>query len=1056
MNLKELRQNRLEWVEASRNNKGFEDGIKRLLTDDLYPDNAHFIYELLQNAEDARATEVRFILKEDSVEFEHNGDRLFSFADVESITSIGDSTKREDPTNIGKFGIGFKAVFAYTATPEIASGEFHFRIRDLVVPDTDGLAPCSLGEQETRFTLPFDNPQKPPQKARAEIEVNLRQLDESTLLFLSNIQKIEYLLPDETLGFLERKKTDESRIEILVQHPEDSEPDSVFFLQFEKEVSVNDENDKLKPCRIAVAFGLEKTQARNLVSSDGWKIKRLDQGQVCIYFPAEKETSNLRFHLHAPFASRVARDSVRDCPANDELRDHLANLIAESMTTIRDQGLLTVGFLAVLPNARDNLSSFYTPIMKRLIRAFQQKNLTPMKQGGHKAANGTFRGSARLSDLISDNDLATLLGGAYSPPLWISNPPQRNQREDNFLSMLDIKEVTPKMFAQKLSKQFLASQDDEWFIKFYEFLSDQRALWRPADWLYGEPPGVLRDKPILRLQDGRHENPFWYDGSPKAYLAAGTDTETRLPIVKVTLSSHPKAREFLELLGIKEVDRVVEVIEEILPKYTGDSVAVAPEENKRDLMTIERAYQTTSHERQSQLVQQLEETPFILAEYAGTGKTGYRKPEQVYLESDDLRVYFFENDSIIFLSSEYPDDVIPFLKELGVSDKIRIESRSEPGSTKDIDLASSRDYSWNHRRGLGGFDPDIDVDGLENALESPSTKRSEIIWNEIAVNYSHCIKGEILISSRRDFSPDASKYYEKIEVSKFGELLIETAWLPDSNGKMHKPCDLTLDDLPESFDPDERLAEQLDMKKNVVAKLAEEAGISETNLKLARQIEESDTETREKIEVLLQGENNPSQPQKIPFVEALSKTFSAPGKPPSNDGTGDGGSTSNPSHRREKTQEGIASAIESESELGERFTFGLRKKWKGKDDEVRVNFVEWYGGQCQICEKTFIQRNGEPYFEGLYLVSRINAEWIDRVGNVLCLCAEHSARFQFGPKEVDEDIILQVMHLKVEAEGGDGHPAIRMKLCGDPIEIEFAEKHLIDLQEMIKVSQTVE
>ena len=303
MNLRELREKRLRWVKANEEN-GFEDGIKRLLTD-LYPDNAHFIFELLQNAEDAQATEVRFILKEDSVEFEHNGDRLFSLADVDSITSIGVSTKRDNPTDIGKFGIGFKAVFAYTATPEIASGEFHFRIRDLVVPDTDGLTLYFLAKKETRFTFPFDNPQKPPQKARAEIEANLRQLDESALLFLSNIKKIEYLLPDGTLGFLERKETDESQIEILVQKPEDLAPDSVFFLRFEKEVNVNDENDKPKPCRIAVAFGLEKTRARNLESSDGWKIKSPVRGQVCIYFPAEKETSNLRFHLHAPFASEA-------------------------------------------------------------------------------------------------------------------------------------------------------------------------------------------------------------------------------------------------------------------------------------------------------------------------------------------------------------------------------------------------------------------------------------------------------------------------------------------------------------------------------------------------------------------------------------------------------------------------------------------------------------------------------------------------------------------------------------------------------------------------------
>lgn len=1017
MNLKELRQKRLKWVEANREN-GFEDGIKSLLTD-LYPDNAHFIYELLQNAEDAQATEVCFILKEDSVEFEHNGDRLFSFADVESITSIGDSTKREDPTNIGKFGIGFKAVFAYTSTPEIASGKFHFRIRDLVVPDTDGLAP--FGKKETRFIFPFDNPQKPPQKARAEIEKNLRQLDASTLLFLSNIQKIEYLLPDGTLGFLERKKRDESRIEILVQHPEDAKSDSVFFLRFEKEVSVNDENDQPKPCRIAVAFGLEKTQARNLALSDGWKIKRLNRGQVCIYFPAEKETSNLRFHLHAPFASTVARDSVRDCPANDELRDHLAVLIAESMTTIREQGLLTVGFLAVLPNERDNLSSFYTPIMKKLIRAFQQENLTPMKQGGHKAANDIFRGSARMSDLISDNDLATLLGGYYSPPLWISNPPQRNQREDNFLSMLDIEEVTPEMFAQKLSKQFLVSQDDEWFIKFYEFLSDQKALWRPPLWLYGEPPGILQNKPILRLQDGRHVNPFRYDGSPNAYLAAGTDTETSLPIVKVTLSSHSKAREFLELLGIKEVDRVVEVIEEILPKYTGDSVAVAPKENKRDLMKIERAYQTTSHERQSQLVQQLEETPFILAECAGTGKTGYRKPEQVYLESDELRVYFFENDSIGFLSSEYPDDVIPFLKELGVSDKIRIKCRSELGSTEDITLASCRDSR--HRRGLKGFDSDINVDGLENALENPSTKRSEIIWNKIAVHYSHCIKGEILISSRQDFSPlHASTYYKKIEESKFGKLLIETAWLPDSNGEMHKPCDLYLDDLPESFDRDERLAVQLDMKKKLEEKLVEEAvksfGFdSGEEAKEVAELKRKDPEGYKKW--------RESYKQRVAFPERTTQA---------------------PERRQKRISEQYADALQKEYELRERSdrtsrgaidpTQQLREQYTNEDDQMI----------CQICkeEMPFKKRDGEYYFEAVEALSK---DYLpkEHEAQFLALCPVCAARYKEFVKN-DEDAMRKLHRALKKSDGLE----VSLTLGEWETSIRFVGTHRLDMKTILQ------
>ena len=136
-----------------------------------------------------------------------------------------------------------------------------------------------------------------------------------------------------------------------------------------------------------------------------WKIIPLDPGQVSIYFPAVKEPCNLRFHIHAPFASTVARDSVRDCPANDELRDHIADLVAESMHSIRDQGLLDVRFLATLPNDKDNLSLFCDPIRERLIEEFNQMKLTPMKKGGHAPASGCYRGRRDLSDLINDEDL---------------------------------------------------------------------------------------------------------------------------------------------------------------------------------------------------------------------------------------------------------------------------------------------------------------------------------------------------------------------------------------------------------------------------------------------------------------------------------------------------------------------------------------------------------------------------------------------------------------------------------------------------------------------------
>ena len=559
MNLEELRLKRLKWVEGSREN-GFDDGIRRLLTD-LYPDNAHFIYELLQNAEDAHATEVRFTLREDRVEFEHNG-ALFTLEDVDSITSIGFSTKREDHTSIGKFGVGFKAVFAYTETPEVVSGKYHFRIRDLVVPDTEELASRPRNEKQTYFSFPFDNDAKPPEKARDEIERNLRKLDESTLLFLSNIKKIEYRLPDSTEGFIERRETDqENRVEILVQRLGYSEPDSVSFLRFEKEVEINDEDGAPKSCRIAIAFLLERqqeqtakrpTKGQERSQSVQWRIKSLEPGQVSIYFPAEKETSNLRFHLHAPFASTVARDSVRDCPENYELRNHLADLIAESMAAIREQGLLTVGFLATLPNDQDSLPSFYKPIMESLVEVFNKEKLIPMKQGDHAPAKDVFRGSARLSDIIKDKDLAKILGDGHSPPLWIANPPQRNQREDRFLSMLEITEWTTSKLVDELSGKFdtiikwLKKKTYEWHRRFYVLLLDE--LERDGSY-------KLRNLRIIRCSDKKYRI-----GTNCYFPSDGVERDESMPRVAKDLYSsgkdknqQDKVRKFLEKVGVREV-----------------------------------------------------------------------------------------------------------------------------------------------------------------------------------------------------------------------------------------------------------------------------------------------------------------------------------------------------------------------------------------------------------------------------------------------------------------------------------------------------------------------
>lgn len=68
MNLEELIRIRSNLVQSIKENGS--EGIYKLLTE-LYPDNAHFIYELLQNAEDTEATKVFFTLHEDFLEYFH-------------------------------------------------------------------------------------------------------------------------------------------------------------------------------------------------------------------------------------------------------------------------------------------------------------------------------------------------------------------------------------------------------------------------------------------------------------------------------------------------------------------------------------------------------------------------------------------------------------------------------------------------------------------------------------------------------------------------------------------------------------------------------------------------------------------------------------------------------------------------------------------------------------------------------------------------------------------------------------------------------------------------
>ena len=92
-----------------------------------YPPNT-CLRELLQNADDAGATEIEYVLDTKTYKDEPllseglkgfqgpallaRNNSVFRDQDYDSLSSVGDSVKAHDPTSTGKFGQGFNAVSA--------------------------------------------------------------------------------------------------------------------------------------------------------------------------------------------------------------------------------------------------------------------------------------------------------------------------------------------------------------------------------------------------------------------------------------------------------------------------------------------------------------------------------------------------------------------------------------------------------------------------------------------------------------------------------------------------------------------------------------------------------------------------------------------------------------------------------------------------------------------------------------------------------------------------------------------------------------------------------
>ena len=105
--------------------------IKNLL--DSYPCDEGILKELVQNADDAKAKEIHFILDQRNLPRHHllcdgwediqgpsllvYNDSTFTKEDLDGIKNLGLGSKSDDPTKTGQYGVGFNCVYHVTDTP---------------------------------------------------------------------------------------------------------------------------------------------------------------------------------------------------------------------------------------------------------------------------------------------------------------------------------------------------------------------------------------------------------------------------------------------------------------------------------------------------------------------------------------------------------------------------------------------------------------------------------------------------------------------------------------------------------------------------------------------------------------------------------------------------------------------------------------------------------------------------------------------------------------------------------------------------------------------------
>ncbi len=595
----------------------------------LYSEASHFIYELLQNAEDSEASFIKFDLQKDSLSIVHNG-KLFNKEDVNAITTIGFSTKKDDLNKIGKFGAGFKSVFSITSTPQIYSGDLSFEITDYIVPQS--IEKIELDIAHTKIVLPFNSNKMDKAKAYKIIGEKLENLESESLLFLKNIQSISWSFEEKNGIYLKQINSSKNckYIDITTQINNSSYVQS--YIKIDKDVILNE-----KSLTLSVAYAMKDE-----------KIIPIENAKLSVFFPT-KVGIYYKFLLQAPYKTTPNRESI---PFEDEenqfITKQLSKLVGDSFLLLKEEKLLSTEFLeSMLLDLQYHHNHLYMSIYEEIKFAFKTYNLILSSSGDFTTSTEVVLCANKdLIEFIQNEDIFKLTNKKY-----LFTKPYGSSFTKFLNSSLGVGVLNNDDILNKITLDFISTKDNTWLIAFYTLLTQQTFQ-----------KYYLALKPIMKLSDSSFISLYKNSNDEKPQVYLPVEQHTKFKTLNQIFVENDILKGFIDKYSITKPNNIAELKEFILPKYQ-TTPQVEKEEYLEDFNRMIEIYNTANNTDKTQIIN-LCKSKFIILSCNGK----YYQPEYVYLQTNELQKWFKKTIDTNFIDNEMQTSQSQsFLVDLGVN-----------------------------------------------------------------------------------------------------------------------------------------------------------------------------------------------------------------------------------------------------------------------------------------------------------------------------------------------------------------------------------------------------